>query len=74
MDGCAELDGRLVSAAGGGQAISVTVGAPEPTGALRTDVFVLTSTGAIDLAAYACTVRRREGAWRADECRLEAIG
>jgi hypothetical protein len=53
--------------------MSVRVGAPEPTGALRANVSVLTSTGAIDLAAYACIVRRREGAWSADECQLEAI-
>ena len=72
-DGCVERDGRLVSAGSGAQAISVRVGAPEPRGGLRAEVSVLTSTGSIDLAAYMCTVRRREGAWRSEGCELEAI-
>ena len=73
MDGCVEREGRLVSADGGGQAISVTVGAPEPSGHLRGRVSVLTSTGAVDLAAYACSVRHRDGAWRTEGCALQAI-
>lgn len=73
MDACVERGVRLVSANDGGQAISVRVGAPEPRGDLRAEVPVLTSTGSIDLAAYTCTVRRREGTWRSEGCALEAI-
>ena len=73
MDGCVEPDGRLVSVESGGQAISVSVGAPEPGDDLRAEVSVLTSTGEVDLAAYTCTVRYRGGAWRSEGCELDAI-
>jgi hypothetical protein len=72
MDGCVDVDGRLVARDGGGQAISVTVGAPEPTGAEAAEVSVYTSTGSIDLAVYRCSVRERQGVWYAERCEMGA--
>ena len=73
MDGCEERDGRLISRDAGGQAISVSVRAPEARGDLRAAVSVFTSTGSVDLAAYTCTVRHVDGAWRSQGCELDAI-
>ncbi|HUP51084.1 MAG TPA: hypothetical protein VM198_01310 [Longimicrobiales bacterium] len=73
MDACMELDGRLVARDGGGQAISVSVGAPELTSDSRAEVGVYTSTGSVDLAVYSCSVRERDGAWASERCELEAI-
>jgi hypothetical protein len=72
MDGCTEVEGRLVERDGAGQAISVSVGAPEPIGAARAEVRVFTSTGAVDLAVYACSVREVAGGWRSEGCELRA--
>ena len=72
-DGCVERDGRLVSVDGGGQAISMSVGAPEPTRGSSAEVSVFTSTGLDDLAAYLCTIRMEEGAWRSLGCELGAV-
>jgi hypothetical protein len=73
MDGCEEVDGRLRARDGGGQAISVSVGSPEMTSESESTVRVFTSTGSIDMASYACTIRGKDAAWIADGCRLEAI-
>lgn len=67
------IDGRLVARDGGAQAIAVSVGAPELTGGLRAEVSVSTSTGAVDLAVYSCSVRDRDAEWRSEGCELKAI-
>jgi hypothetical protein len=73
MGDCVEIDGRLVAKDGGAQAISVSLGVPELTGGLRAEVRVFTSTGAVDLAVYSCSVRAREATWRSEGSELEAI-
>ncbi len=73
MDGCVEVEGSLRARAGGGQAVSVSVGEPELKRWERAEVIVLTSSGARDLAAYSCTVRERDGVWRSEGCELGAI-
>jgi len=72
MDGCVDFEGRLVARAGGGQAISVSIGAPEVTDGEEAEVIVHTSTGTIDLAVYHCAVRDLEGIWRAERCEMGA--
>ncbi len=73
MDACVEIAGRLVARDSGGQAISVTIDAPELASDSRAEVRVYTSTGSVDLAVYSCSVRERDGAWRSEPCELEAI-
>jgi hypothetical protein len=72
MDGCVDVEGRLVARAGGGQAISLSIGAPEMTDGDEADVTVYTSTGSIDLAVYHCAMRQVEGVWRAERCEMGA--
>jgi hypothetical protein len=72
MDGCVDIEGRLVAREGGGQAISVSVGAPELTGDEEAAVTVYTSTGSIDVAVYRCAVRDLGGSWRAERCEMGA--
>lgn len=72
MDGCVDVEGRLVARAGGGQAISVSIGAPEITDGDEAEVTVHTSTGSIDLAVYHCAMRDFEGIWRAERCEMGA--
>ena len=72
MDGCEEVGGRLVARQGGGQAISVSVGPPELTSGSTATVDVHTSTGSVDVEAYACTLRGGQTTWRADACKLQA--
>lgn len=72
MDGCVDVEGRLVARAGGGQAISVSIGAPDMTDGDEAEVTVYTSTGSIDLAVYHCAMRDFEGIWRAERCEMGA--
>jgi len=72
MDGCLDVEGRLVAREGGGQAIAVSVGTPELTEERVAEVTVHTSTGSIDLAVYRCSMRDEQGTWRAERCEMGA--
>ena len=72
-EGCQEIDGQLLTLAGGRRAIWLGVSEPEPTGSSEALVRIFTSTGSDDLSSYACRLRRDGGSWSVDACELEAI-
>jgi len=72
-DGCEEVDAQLRERATGELAMTVFVKSPEFTGSSVARVDVFTSSGAYDIAVYACALKWSESAWKVDDCVLEAI-